>query len=64
MEILIYIPTLSLKGAALCKFCLSSIKQYSKHDITLCDIGNVDGFECDDFDIVHIHSHIQKKFSP
>lgn len=51
-----------MNGAAVCKFCLVSVKQYSEHDITLCNIGNLNEFDFDDFDIVHIHSHIQKKF--
>ena len=61
-SILSYIPTLNLTGAALCKFCLSSVKDYSKHDITLCGMDDIGQYDCDDFDIVHIHSHIQSKF--
>lgn len=49
-------------GAAMCKFCLATVKQYSKHDITLCDINDINKYECDDFDIVHVHSGIHKKF--
>lgn len=61
-SILTYIPTLNLNGAALCKFCLSSIKQYSRHDITLCGMDNISNYNCDDYDIVHIHAYIEPKF--
>lgn len=57
-----YIPNLSNEGAALCKYCLTTVKQYSKHDITLCGGNDIDKYNCDDFDIVHVHAGIQKKF--
>lgn len=60
--ILTYIPTLNLSGAALCKFCLASVKEYSRHDITLCGMDDINKYECDDFDIVHIHGYIEPKF--
>lgn len=51
-----------MEGAALCMFCLTTIKQYSKHEITLCGANDINKFNCDDFDIVHVHAGIQKKF--
>lgn len=62
VEILSYVPTLNLQGAALCKFCLSSIKQYSIHKVTLCGMDDINEYNCDDFDVVHIHSHIRPEF--
>jgi len=46
----------------MCKYCLTTVKQYSKHDIVLCGTQDLEKYNCDDFDIIHVHNVIHDKF--
>lgn len=46
----------------MCKFCLSVVKDYSKHNITVCGMDDINKFDLDSFDILHIHQVPLKQF--
>jgi len=57
MKILTYIADLSVDNkAGGCKYCLTTVKQYSKHNVTLCGIDDINDYDFDDFDIIHTHA--------
>lgn len=57
-----YFPTLYDSGASMCKFCLTSVKDYSRHDITFCADQDLDNYNLDDFDIIHVHQRSNERF--
>ncbi len=62
MKILSYIQDLKVENkAGGCKYCLTAVKQYSKHEVTLCGEDDIDSYNFNDFDIIHTHA-LHKKF--
>lgn len=61
-KILTFIPNLNKSGHALCKYCLSVIKDYSRHNITNCGSDDIYKHNLDDYDIIHIHQVSQPQF--
>lgn len=61
-KILNFIPNLNMTGHAMCKFCLSIIKDYSKNEITNCGIEELNKYNVNDFDIIHVHQVPQPQF--
>lgn len=65
MKILTYIADLSISNkAGGCKYCLTTSKQYSKYEITLCGIEDISKYNLDNFDIIHIHTLHNKFLKP
>lgn len=46
----------------MCKPCLTTVKDYSKHDITFCADQDLENYNLDDFDIIHVHQRSNEKF--
>lgn len=62
IKILTYVSDLNTNNrAGGCKFCLTAVKQYSRHNITLCGIDSIENIDLDAYDIIHTHQ-IHNKF--
>lgn len=46
----------------MCKSCLTIVKDYSQHNITFCANTDINNFDLDDYDILHVHQQIHDKF--
>jgi len=62
IRILNFIPNLNMNGHAMCKFCLSAVKDYSRHEITNCGMNDINNYDLDNYDIIHVHQVPQPQF--